>query len=93
MTIEEAKIVLQSKGLPFIYEWTDAAGVEYKEHQHKGKVSFFVMEGDLVMHFDGKEMHLKKGDIFDVPTGIKHTAKVGPNGCKFLVGEEIEGDS
>ncbi len=36
---------------------------------------------------------VKEHDRFDVPVGIPHTAKVGPEGCTFIVGEEIKGDS
>jgi len=33
------------------------------------------------------------GERFDVPIGTKHSAVVGPEGCDWVVGEEIEGDS
>jgi hypothetical protein len=33
------------------------------------------------------------GERFDVPVGISHTAKVGPNGCTYIVGQEIEDDA
>ena len=38
-------------------------------------------------------LHLKKGDRFDVIPGKSHTAQVGPNGCRYVVGEMIKGDS
>jgi hypothetical protein len=29
----------------------------------------------------------------DVPPQTPHTATVGPNGCDYIVGEMVEGDS
>ncbi len=85
--------ILKREGFTHVYEWTDAPGTEYPEHAHKGKVSFFITEGEISMNFSGQETVVSAGDRFDVPVGGMHSAKVGPAGCIFVVGEEIEGDS
>ncbi len=75
-----------------MYEWTDEAGTEYKEHAHKGKVSFFVISGEVVFS-GGINKKVSALERCDVPPGIIHTAKVGPDGCTYIVGQEIEDDA
>lgn len=84
---------LQDKGFTNIYEWTDEPNTEYPEHSHKGRVSFYLTKGDIQMNIGGTIKIIKAGEHIDVPVGVPHTAKVGPNGCTFIVGEEIKGDS
>ncbi len=84
---------LSEEGFPHIYEWHDEADTEYPAHVHKGKVSMYIIEGGLTIRFDDGEITLKARDQFDVPVGKEHTAKVGKDGCTYLVGEMIEGDS
>lgn len=93
MQKEELKKKLQKEGFVHIYEWHDDSGVEYPEHHHNGKVSMYILNGGVTFWFDDKEMTITKGDRFDVPIGETHTAKVGKDGCDFLVGEMIKGDS
>jgi quercetin dioxygenase-like cupin family protein len=84
---------LEEKGFPHIYEWHDDAGTEYPVHAHKGEVSMYIIDGGLTFWFGDEEKLLSAGDYFEVPVGKEHTAKVGNEGCTFLVGEMIEGDS
>ena len=93
MEKEKYKKQLEAEGFKHIYEWTDASNTEYKEHSHKDKVSFFLTDGDLTMTIGGKTHVIKSGERMDVPVGVAHSAKVGANGCTFIVGEMIEGDS
>lgn len=93
MTKDQMIATLKQDGFAHIYEWRDAPGTEYPAHAHKGKVSFFITEGEIEMNVDGKITLVKAGDRMNVPVGISHTAKVGDEGCVFVVGEEIEGDS
>lgn len=84
---------LESEGFNNIYEWTDEPDINYPPHKHKGKVSFYITKGEILMNLEGKEILIKEGERMDVPVGTLHSAKVGPDGCSFIVGEEIEGDS
>ena len=93
MSNEDLKKKLVSEGFKHIYEWQDKPGTKYPPHAHKGKVAMYILEGGLMLTIDGKTIELKKGDRFDVPVGVEHSAGVGPNGCSYLVGEMIEGDS
>ena len=90
---EELIQKLKSEGFPHVYEWTDAPGTEYSAHAHTGAVSMYILKGGLTFWFGEEVVSLTAGDRFDVPIGKAHTAKVGEDGCTFLVGEMIEGDS
>jgi quercetin dioxygenase-like cupin family protein len=91
--MEKYKEILQKEGFKFIYEWTDQPTTEYPSHSHKGRVAFYVVKGSISVQLEGKIITLKPTERIDVPVGIEHKAKVGSNGCTYIVGEEIEGDS
>lgn len=93
MNIEDLKIKLKEEGFVHIFEWNDKPGEIYEPHSHKDKVSMYILDGGLVMQIGDEEVVLKKGDRYNVPVGKEHTAEVGPEGCHYLVGEMIEGDS
>jgi quercetin dioxygenase-like cupin family protein len=86
--------ILKSEGFVHVYEWHDEPGVEYPLHSHKGRVTLFIQNGDLTFHFsDNTDCIVSSGQRFDVPVGLEHSATVGLNGCDYIVGEMIEGDS
>ena len=92
MNKELLKQQLTSEGFPIVYEWTDEPNTEYKEHKHQGKVSFYVTRGE-VQFLTGIEQIVKESERMDVPVGVLHTARVGPDGCDYVIGQEIEGDA
>lgn len=88
------KEVLKKENFVHIYEWSDTPGTLYEKHSHKDKVALFIIEGDVTFYFeDGSTKNIKQGDRFDVPPGLGHSAVVGENGCVYVVGEMIDGDS
>ena len=84
---------LEKEGFPFVYEWTDAPNTVYKEHEHEDKVSMFITDGSIKMNVAGEVFMLNTGQRYNVPPHTKHSAIVGPEGCSFVVGEIVEGDS
>lgn len=80
---------------PHVYEWTDEPGKIYAKHTHKGKVSLYVAKGEVTFFFPNTKENkiISKGERFDVPIGVAHSAKVGSEGCSYIVGEMIKGDS
>ena len=92
MNKESLKQQFISEGFPIVYEWTDGPNTEYMEHMHQGNVSFYVTRGEV--HFlTGIERIVKEGERIDVPIGVLHTARVGLDGCDYVIGQEIEGDA
>lgn len=92
ITTEQAKEQLRKEGFPIIYEWKDKPGTVYEKHHHKGRVSFYVIDGSVTFS-GGIEKTASKGEKVDVPTGVEHSAIVGENGCTYVVGQDIEGDA
>lgn len=84
---------LEREGFPYVYEWKDEPGTTYPVHSHQDKVSMFITEGSLELEFANEKHLLKAGDRFDIPPGVHHSGIVGPNGCQYVVGEMIDGDS
>ena len=92
MNKEQIKQQFTSDGFVHMYEWKDEPGAVYPEHAHKGRVCLYIISGSVTFSGDLNKT-LVAGDRFDVPVGSKHSAIVGPEGCEYIVGEEIEGDS
>jgi predicted alpha/beta hydrolase family esterase len=76
---------------PIVYEWNDEPNTEYDEHHHKGKVSFYVINGSVTFT-SGINQTVSQYQRIDVPVGVQHTATVGSEGCRYIVGQEIEDD-
>ena len=93
MNIDDLKKKLTAQGFPIVYDWTDAPNTAYSEHQHIGKVSFYVTRGSVIFDFSGEKKIISAGEYIDVPVQTKHTALVSPEGCDYVVGQEIEGDA
>ena len=92
MSPDQLKQKLIDEGFSHVYEWRDEPSTMYPEHSHEGKVSFYITRG--FVKFSGDiNVSVKAGERFDVPVGAKHSAIIGPEGCDWIVGEEIEGDS
>ncbi len=81
------------KDFLYVYEWADKPNTVYPEHSHKGKVSFFVLNGNILAVVDGVHMTIRKGQRFDVLPGVLHSGRAGIEGCVLLVGKEIKGDA
>lgn len=46
-------------------------------HSHPHEQTSYVASGEIIFYCDGeKEQHLKAGDMFSVPSGLKHTIKL-----------------
>lgn len=84
---------LEKEGFPFVYEWKDEPGTVYPEHKHQDKVTIFVTEGSLELTIKGEKHLLRAGDCFNIPPNTGHSGIVGPQGCQYVVGEMIDGDS
>ena len=86
----EKKIVdlLMKEGFPVVYVWEDLPGSYYPDHTHDYYSAHVILSGEMKVKAGGKEYTFKKGDRFDVEKGEKHSAKIGPDGCKYIIGEK-----
>ena len=84
---------LEDEGFSFVYDWHDEPGTVYEGHEHKDKVTLYITDGSIELTMAGETKTLHVHDRIDIPPHTKHSGKVGPSGCGFVVGEMIKGDS
>ena len=75
------------EGYSHLYVWEDGPHVDYPEHQHRADSAHIVLNGEMTITSDGETRLYRTGDRVDVPAGVKHSAKAGPMGCRYLIGE------
>jgi quercetin dioxygenase-like cupin family protein len=86
MTVEGLKKKLGAEGFTHIYLWEDGPGVYYPDHTHANETAHIVLEGEMTVTSEGRTQTYKAGDRFDVPANAIHSAKMGPRGCRYLIG-------
>jgi mannose-6-phosphate isomerase-like protein (cupin superfamily) len=79
---------LRAEGFTRTYVWHDGPGAYYPEHTHPTMTAHIVLEGEVTVTSEGKTQTYRAGERFDVPAGTIHTAKMGPTGCRYLIGEK-----
>lgn len=84
--------ILKKENFTHVFSWYDAPNTVYDTHTHKGRVSFFVVYGSVIFS-GGIDKKVQTGERFDVPIGVSHSAIAGAEGCYWVVGEDIKGDS
>ena len=88
MTAEEWKHQLHAQGFRNVYDWQDGPGTEYPEHSHLCETAHIILEGEMTITMNGLACSYGPGDRFDVPAEALHSARMGPAGCRYLVGEK-----
>ena len=80
--------LLRNEGFSNVYVWEDGADTYYPEHSHKLLTAHIVVTGEMHVTVDGKSRRYVAGERCDVPANTPHSAKMGPNGCRYVVGEK-----
>jgi len=88
MNKEEIKKRLVQEGYKRVFEWSDEPNYTYSEHEHSFETLLVITKGSIWFEIGGREYNLKEGDELLVSPQTKHKAKVGPEGCWYIVGEE-----
>lgn len=78
---------LKTEGYGHVFVWRDAPGATYPPHTHAGDTAHVVMDGEIAITVDGETKVYGPGERFDVPAGQVHSARAGPHGCVYVVGE------
>ncbi|HUZ93185.1 MAG TPA: cupin domain-containing protein [Candidatus Paceibacterota bacterium] len=87
MELEEAKRKLYEEGFERAYVQDDPPGMDRPAHAHDAKTVLIVLDGGMKINMQEKTNTLKPGYRFDVPAHEIHSAKIGPKGCRYLVGK------
>jgi len=79
---------LRSEGFTRTYVWQDAPRVHYPAHTHPGLTAHIILDGEMTLTIAGESRTYRPGERCDVPAGAVHSARMGPEGCRYLIGEK-----
>lgn len=78
---------LELEGYSHSYVWQDPPNAFYPEHTHGVETAHIVLSGEMTLTMNGRSEMYTPGSRCDVPAGAVHSARVGPKGCRYLIGE------
>lgn len=87
MNVAELEAQLRAEGYRRIFVWQDPPHAHYPEHTHPTETAHIILEGEMTLTQQGQTRTFRAGQRFDVPAGARHSARMGPEGCRYLVGE------
>jgi hypothetical protein len=79
---------LAAEGFSHTFVWQDGANAHYPDHTHGGLTAHIILDGEMTLTQGGASHTYRVGERCDVPAGAVHSAKMGPSGCRYLVGEK-----
>ena len=82
------EVELRSEGFTQVYVWEDAPDSWYPDQSKPKASAYIVLEGEMTVTIDGKSRTCFPGQRCDVPKGVSHSTKMGPEGCRYVVGEK-----
>jgi len=88
MNSNELEKKLRSEGFSHIFTWADGPDAFYPEHTHAGTTAHVILHGEMTLTTGGQTRTFKAGERCDVPARAVHSAKMGPEGCRYIVGEK-----
>jgi mannose-6-phosphate isomerase-like protein (cupin superfamily) len=79
---------LREEGFSHTFVWQDGPHAFYPDHTHATETAHIILEGELTLTMDGQTHTFRPGERCDVPAGAMHLARMGPRGCRYLIGEK-----
>jgi uncharacterized cupin superfamily protein len=79
---------LHSEGFLHTYVWQDGPNAFYSDHTHAQETAHIILEGEMTLAQSGATRTYTAGERCDVPAGAVHSARMGPRGCRYLIGEK-----
>jgi quercetin dioxygenase-like cupin family protein len=78
---------LVGEGFSHTYVWEDVPNARYPNHTHAVETAHIILRGEMSLTMDGITKTYREGGRCDVPANAVHSARMGPNGCRYLIGE------
>ena len=78
---------LHEEGFLHTYVWQDGPNAFYPDHTHATETAHIILRGEMALTQGGATNVFRVGERCDVPAGAVHSAKMGPAGCRYLIGE------
>ena len=82
----EIMMMLKNEGYNEVSIQQDGSHKFYPEHAHE-KVTLIVLEGTMWVKMNKEQILLTPGKRLDIPANTIHEAKMGLDGCTYVVGE------
>jgi quercetin dioxygenase-like cupin family protein len=80
---------LRQEGFSHVYVWQDSAHAFYADHTHPVDTAHIILDGEMTLTCGGSTTTYKTGERPpDIPAGAVHSARMGPSGCRYLIGEK-----
>ena len=80
---------LRDEGFRHIYVWQDGPYASYPDHTHAVDTAHIILEGEMTLTCGDSTGTYAAGERPpDVPAGAVHSARMGPRGCRYLIGEK-----
>jgi anti-sigma factor ChrR (cupin superfamily) len=86
--VKEWENELAAEGFGDFFTWQDGPNAFYPDHTHSGVTAHVVLEGEMTLTSQGQTRTYQAGERVDVPARTVHSAKMGPQGCRYLVGQK-----
>jgi len=80
---------LEREGFGHTYVWQDGPNAFYPEHTHEAETAHIILRGEMALTMNGRSETYRAGGRCDVPAEAAHSARMGPSGCRYLVGERL----
>ena len=78
---------LKQEGFSHTYVWQDAPNASYPDHTHATETAHIILSGEMTLMTEDGGRTYRAGERCDVPAGTVHSARMGPSGCRYLIGE------
>jgi mannose-6-phosphate isomerase-like protein (cupin superfamily) len=78
---------LRKEGFAHTYVWQDGPNAHYPDHTHAMETAHIILAGEMTVTMAGHTVTYRAGQRCDVPAGAVHSARIGPRGCQYLIGE------
>jgi quercetin dioxygenase-like cupin family protein len=85
---KEVEKRLRAEGFTHTYFWRDHPHACYPDHVHAAETAHVILEGEMMLTMGGQTHTFSAGERCDVPAGTVHSARMGPAGCRYLIGEK-----
>jgi len=87
MDEQQLSLQLQREGFGHTYVWQDGPNTFYPDHTHETETAHIILSGEMTLRMNGREATYGVGERCDVPAGTVHSARIGAQGCRYLIGE------
>lgn len=87
MNQEEWISSLKKEGFENVYVIKDDPNFEYSTHTHEKACVHIILAGSMGLQSNDGLKELSQGERINIPAGTTHSAKMGPQGCKYIVAE------